>query len=63
MELLKKFNELKLCGTLINDVFLSTSLDSNSIFRLAIDDNQNPTILISEMHFTQTNWAKKKLSI
>lgn len=59
MELLKKFNELKLCGTLNNDVFLSSSLDSNSIFRLAIDDNQNPTILISERHFTQSNWTKK----
>lgn len=59
MELLKKFKELKLCRTLNKDVFLSTSLDLNSIFRLAIDDNQNPTILISEKHFTQTNWAKK----
>jgi hypothetical protein len=58
-ELLIKFNELKLSEVFNNDSFTSTSLDNNSIFRLAIDENQNPTILISESHFSKTNWSKK----
>jgi hypothetical protein len=59
MDIQNKFKELLDKGNVIKNSFLSTSLDNTMVFRIGIDDEQNPAILISERHFNSSGWSKK----
>jgi hypothetical protein len=59
MELHNKLKALREKGNAGKNSFLSTTIDDEFIFRLAIDDELNPAILISEKHFNSSGWTKK----
>jgi hypothetical protein len=56
--ILEKYQQLLNSTHLFRDGFMSLSLDDESIFRLAIDNELNPTILISEKKFKSRGWTK-----
>lgn len=58
MVILNKYNQLLNELSKIEGGFLSIPIDEESIFRLAIDKDLNPTILISEAMFDNTGKAK-----
>lgn len=58
MEILKEYRKLLNSINNIEDGFLSITLDEESIFRLAVDNELNPTILISEEMFEKSNHHK-----
>lgn len=58
MKILDHYKKLLNNTENIGDGFLSLSLDDESIFRLAIDEELNPTILISEDKFDSSGWTK-----
>lgn len=59
MELQNQFKRLREKGNALKNSFLSVTIDSTLIFRLAIDDELNPAILISEKYFNSSGWNKK----
>jgi hypothetical protein len=59
MDILIKYNELISSTLLKYSGFFSVKLDAGDIFRVAIDEHNNPLILISEKHFN--NAEKNKL--
>ena len=58
MKILDHYKKLLNNTENIGEGFLSLSLDDELVFRLAIDEELNPTILISEDKFDSSGWAK-----
>lgn len=58
MDILEQYQKLRNSYSQLNDGFLSLSLGEDSIFKLAVDNELNPTILISEEKFSSVGFAK-----
>lgn len=58
MKLLDLFRKLNVSSPILQNGFISYSVDPESIFRIALDHNFNPTILISENEFDSSNGSK-----
>ena len=55
MKLLDLYRKLNVSSSVLQNGFISYSVDPESTFRIALDHNYNPTILISENEFDSSN--------
>lgn len=63
MVILSEYEKLLNSADKVSGGFLSLPLDAECIFRLAIDEDQNPSILIDEDKFDNSGWTKTNFSL
>ncbi len=63
MYLLNLLKKLNVSSAILPNGFISYSLDPRSIYRIALDHNYNPTILISEDEFDSSNSSKSNYKL
>ena len=63
MKLLDLYRKLNVSSSVLQNGFISYSVDPESTFRIALDHNYNPTILISENEFDSSNGFKSNYKL
>ena len=63
MKFLDLYKKLNVNSSVLQNGFISYSVDPESTFRIALDHNYNPTILISENEFDSSNGSKSNYKL